>query len=55
MLTHADLYDQDLYAWTQEQAALLQAGCFDRLDIPHLVEELGYPCKAGQCRIGQVL
>ena len=40
MLKKADLYDQDLYAWTQEQAALLQAGCFDRLDIPHLVEEL---------------
>ena len=40
MLTNADLYDRDLYAWTQEQAALLQAGCFDRLDIPHLVEEL---------------
>jgi hypothetical protein len=40
MLTKADLYNQDLYAWTQEQAALLQAGCFDRLDIPHLVEEL---------------
>src|SRR5215475_3100485 len=40
MLTKADLYEQDLYAWTQEQAALLQAGCFDRLDIPHLVEEL---------------
>src|SRR5262245_15173469 len=40
MLTNADLYEQDLYAWTQEQAALLQAGCFDRLDIRHLVEEL---------------
>ena len=40
MLTKADLYNQDLYAWTQEQAALLQAGCFDLLDIPHLVEEL---------------
>jgi hypothetical protein len=40
MLTNADLYGRDLYAWTQEQAALLQAGCFDRLDIPHLVEEL---------------
>jgi hypothetical protein len=40
MLTNADLYDRDLYAWTQEQAALLQGGCFDRLDIPHLVEEL---------------
>ena len=40
MLTNTDLYDQDLYAWTQEQAALLQAGCFDRVDILHLVEEL---------------
>jgi len=40
MRTNADLYHQDWYAWTQEQAALLQAGCFDRLDMPHLVEEL---------------
>ena len=40
MLKKADLYDQDLYAWTQEQVALLQAGGFDRLDISHLVEEL---------------
>ena len=40
MSTNTELYDQDLYAWTQEQAALLQAGCFDRLDIPHLMEEL---------------
>ena len=40
MLKKADLYDQDLYAWTQEQIALLQACCFDRLDISHLVEEL---------------
>jgi hypothetical protein len=40
MRTNADLYHQDWYAWTQEQAALLQAGCFDRLDIPHLIEEL---------------
>jgi hypothetical protein len=50
MLTNTDLYDQDLYTWTQEQAALLQAGCFDRLDIPHLVEELqllgGSECEA---------
>lgn len=37
---NATLYDHDVYAWTQEQAALLEGGCFDRLDIPHLVEEL---------------
>ena len=30
MLTNTGLYDQDLYAWTEEQAALLQAGYFDR-------------------------
>jgi hypothetical protein len=40
MGTKAELYDTDFYAWTQEQAALLQAGCFERLDMPHLVEEL---------------
>lgn len=40
MSTNTELYNHDLYAWTQEQAALLQAGCFDRLDIPHLIEEL---------------
>ena len=40
MSTNVELYEQDLYGWTQEQAVLLQAGCFDRLDILHLVEEL---------------
>lgn len=40
MLTPATLYDQDFYAWTQQQAARLDARQFAALDIPHLVEEV---------------
>jgi uncharacterized protein DUF29 len=40
MRTNAALYDQDFYAWTQEQAALLEGRQFDALDIPNLVEEI---------------
>jgi hypothetical protein len=36
------LYDEDFYAWTVEQAAVLrtQAGRDNRLDIEHLAEEI---------------
>jgi hypothetical protein len=34
------LYQTDFYAWTQEQSRLLQAGVWDQLDIPNLVEEI---------------
>ena len=40
MSTKTTLYEQDFYAWTQEQAALLEGHQFDTLDIPHLVEEI---------------
>jgi hypothetical protein len=40
MPTNTDLYHQDLYAWTQEQAALLDARQFDALDLANLIEEL---------------
>jgi hypothetical protein len=33
-------YDQDFYAWTQEQATLLKEKRFAELDIDNLVEEL---------------
>ena len=33
-------YDEDLYAWTQEQAALLRARHFDALDWENLAEEI---------------
>ncbi len=35
-----NLYDQDFYQWTQEQAALLKAGALAQLDIENLVEEI---------------
>lgn len=34
------LYDEDLLAWLEQQAAYLRAGQLDRLDVAHLVEEL---------------
>ena len=40
MRTNAELYDQDLYAWTQEQAARLREGAVHDLDVPNLAEEL---------------
>ena len=33
-------YEQDFYAWTQEQAALLKAGRLTALDIVNIAEEL---------------
>ena len=40
MRTNAALYDQDLYAWSQEQAALLREGAWHELDLEHLMEEI---------------
>lgn len=34
------LYETDLYAWANENAALLRAGELDRIDLLHLAEEL---------------
>jgi len=34
------LYDQDFYAWTAEQAALLRAGRLDQADIENIAEEI---------------
>lgn len=33
-------YDQDLYTWALEQAALLKERKFDQIDLEHIVEEL---------------
>lgn len=33
-------YQQDYYAWTQEQAALIRAGQFSKLDLAHLADEI---------------
>jgi hypothetical protein len=40
MGTTHELYDQDLYAWTQEQAARLREGAWHALDLEHLIEEI---------------
>jgi Domain of unknown function DUF29 len=34
------LYEEDLLAWAERQAAHLRAGQLDRLDVEHLIEEL---------------
>lgn len=34
------LYDEDLLAWAEQQAALLRAGQLDKLDVAHLIDEL---------------
>ncbi len=33
-------YDEDYYTWTQEQAALIEAGRTDQLDLENLAEEV---------------
>src|SRR4029453_19149501 len=40
MKTTSQLYDQDFYAWTQAQAALLRKGAVQDLDLEHLLEEM---------------
>ncbi len=35
-----NLYDTDFYAWTQEQAKLIKAKAFDKLDLTHLLDEV---------------
>src|SRR5262249_60065798 len=40
MSSHTALYEQDFYAWTQEQAALLREGAVHELDLTHLAEEI---------------
>ena len=40
MLKPAALYDQDLYAWAQAQAAHLREGAWQQLDLAHLLEEI---------------
>ena len=34
------LYDRDLLAWAEQQAAQLRAGQLDQVDMEHLIEEI---------------
>src|SRR5262249_9382148 len=40
MCTKATLYEQDFYAWTQEQATLLRLRAVQDLDLTNLAEEI---------------
>src|SRR5712692_6631427 len=40
MPRNAAAYDDDFFAWTQEQAQLLRSGEFNQLDIENIAEEL---------------
>jgi hypothetical protein len=35
-----NLYERDFYAWTQQQAQLLRERAWEKLDLPHLIEEM---------------
>lgn len=39
-MSDPSLYDQDFYAWTQEQAGLLRAGKLSTADLEHIAEEI---------------
>jgi hypothetical protein len=39
-MSDPSLYDQDFYAWANEQAALLRAGNLSAADIEHIAEEI---------------
>ncbi|MFS8821560.1 DUF29 domain-containing protein [Synechococcus sp. 65AY6A5] len=34
------LYEKDFYAWTQQQAQFLRERAWEKLDLPHLIEEM---------------
>src|SRR3954447_371127 len=40
MVRNATAYDEDFYAWAEEQARLLRAGEFSQLDIGNIAEEV---------------
>ncbi len=55
MSTKATLYEQDFYAWTQEQAALLREGALHDLDVTHLAEEIESLGKSDRRALGSHL
>src|ERR1700678_348972 len=40
MSGNSTLYDEDFYAWSRQQAALLRAGKLGQVDIEHIAEEI---------------
>ena len=39
-MSNQRLYDQDFYAWANEQAGLLRDGRFSEADMEHIAEEI---------------
>ena len=39
-MSNSTLYDQDFYAWANEQAKLLRTGKLSEADIEHIAEEI---------------
>jgi len=48
-------YDEDFYAWTQEQARLLRAGAFSEVDASNLAEEIEDMGKSNRRELGSRL
>jgi len=55
MSPHPELYDQDFYQWTQEQAALLREGAWQDLDVLNLAEEIESLGKSDRRALGSHL
>jgi len=49
------LYNQDFLKWTQQQAEYLQKGCWAKLDVENLVEELAALGRSEQRELGSYL
>jgi len=39
-MSQLSLHDRDVMVWSQQQAAVIRSGCWESLDIEHLLEEL---------------
>jgi Domain of unknown function DUF29 len=51
----ADLYDDDFYQWTQQQATAIRAGNWEAIDRKHLAEEVEDWWKTDSARLRQAL
>lgn len=54
-MSKAALYDRDFLEWTQQQAEYLRKGCWARLDVENLVEELESLGRSEQRELGSYL
>ena len=50
-MSNQPLYDQDFYAWANEQAGLLRAGRLSEADIEHIAEEIESMGKSEKFRL----